>query len=80
MSKTVTIRIDDRIYDSFKKHADAENRSMSNFIETAALRYIENTDYADEFEMEEINKNEELKNRLAAGSSDARNRRGKFVG
>lgn len=79
MSKTVTIRVDDNTYKQFKSHADVENRSLSNFIETATLKYIEETDFADEFEMEEIMKNESLKERLKKGHRDAKDRRGGFV-
>lgn len=79
MSKTVTIRIDDNTYKQFKGHADAENRSLSNFIETATLKYIEETDFADEFETAEIMENESLKERLKKGHRDAEGRRGGFV-
>ena len=43
MPKTVTLRIDDKLLDRLKHHANMENRSISNFIETATLRYIEET-------------------------------------
>ena len=38
MSKTVTLRIDEQLYNKLKEHAKTENRTISNFIETAALR------------------------------------------
>jgi len=80
MSKTVTIRIDEDIYETFKKHAEAENRSLSNFIESATLNYIREADFADEYEMADIENNEDLKRRIQQGSVDAKAKRGRFAG
>jgi antitoxin component of RelBE/YafQ-DinJ toxin-antitoxin module len=79
MPKTVTLRIDDTLLNKFKDHAAIENRTLSNFIETATLRYIEEIELVDEFEMSEIMSNEKLLKRLKKGSEDARKRRGRFV-
>ncbi|XOF33658.1 MAG: DUF6290 family protein [Candidatus Electrothrix sp. YB6] len=79
MSKTVTLRLNEQIYNKFKGVAQQDNRSLSNFIETAVLRYIEEIAYADEFEMAEIKGNEELNRSLKNGISDARAKRGRFV-
>jgi predicted DNA-binding protein len=79
VSKTISLRIDDSLYDSLRSHAEAENRSISNYIETATLRYIEETDYVDDFEMENIGRNEELVKRLRRGSLDAKKSRGRFA-
>ncbi len=79
MPKTVTLRIDDKLLDRFKHHAEIENRTISNFIETATLRYIEEAESVDEFEMAEILNNEKLIKRLKRGSDDARKKRGRFV-
>ena len=64
MSKTISLRVDDSLYHILKAHAEAENRSISNFIETAAKRYVDEVDYADDFEMESINHNKALLDRL----------------
>ncbi|MCR1795822.1 CopG family transcriptional regulator, partial [Leptospira sp. id769339] len=32
MSKTITLRIEDPIYDIFKKAAEGERRTISNFV------------------------------------------------
>jgi predicted transcriptional regulator len=40
MAKTVTLRLDDEVYDLFVAAAKAENRPLSNLIETAALSRI----------------------------------------
>ena len=80
MSKTVTIRLDDDKYELFKKFADMDNRAISNFIETATSRYIEQISYLDEFEMAEINANEDLQQSLQSGRGDVRNNRRRSVG
>jgi len=79
MSKTVTLRLGDPVYRVFRTIAERENRSLSNFIETAALRFIEEHQTIDEFEMEEIRGNRELNHSLKRGIRDARSRRGAFV-
>ena len=79
MSKTISLRIDDSVYEALKVHAEAENRSISNFLETAALRYLEESAYADDFEMESIRKDRELLQDLKKGVEDAQNSRGRFV-
>ncbi len=79
MSKTVTLRLDENVYRRFQALAQQDNRPMSNFIETAALRYIESEQWVDEFEMDEIRANEDLGKSLKRGLSDARAKRGRFV-
>jgi predicted transcriptional regulator len=79
MSKTITLRLDHAKYNKFKHLAEQENRPLSNFIETATLRYIESIEYADEFEMAEIRKNKSLNESLKRGIADARSNRGRFV-
>lgn len=41
MSKTVTLRLPESTYERFRTLAERENRPLSNFIETAASRYVE---------------------------------------
>jgi predicted transcriptional regulator len=79
MSKTVTLRLDDDIYQKIKTFADQDNRPISNFIETATLRYINEIEFVDEFEMENILQNEKLMKSLKKGHLDAKNKRGRFV-
>ena len=40
ISKVVTIRLAEEHYRRIKLAAGAENRSVSNFLETAALRWL----------------------------------------
>ena len=79
MAKVVTMRLDDKVYSMFKTLADQENRPLSNFIETATLRYINEIEFADEFEMVEINSNTALTDSMGCGIEDYKNRRGRFV-
>ena len=80
MSKTVTLRLDERIYEELKEAAAAENRPLSNLIETAALAKIRERQFVDDSEMAEILEDEALLRRLKAGSRQARRRKGAFVG
>jgi len=79
MSKTVTLRLDDNNYAQFRKLAKQDNRPLSNFIETAALRYIEEHGFVDEYEMTEIMENKELKRSIANGLRDSKSGQGRFV-
>lgn len=79
MSKTVTLRLPEATYRQFRTLAERENRPLSNFIETAVLRYVESERLADEFEMAEIRGNAELSRSLKRGVKDAKARRGRFV-
>ena len=79
MSKTVTLRIEDSVYQRLRTLAERDNRPLSNFIETAALRYIEQQEYADEFEMAEIRGNKSLSDTIEQGIANAKERRGRYV-
>jgi len=79
MSKTVTLRIDDETYQKLRTLAERDNRPLSNFIETAALRFIESEQFVDEFEMEEIRTNKDLNRSIKRGVRDAKAKRGRFA-
>ena len=79
MSKTVTLRLDEKVYKKFRGLAKNDNRPLSNFIETAALRFIEEHEYVDEFEMAEIRDNVSLNQSLKKGLRDVKAKRGRFV-
>ena len=79
MPTTVTLRLPSETYRRFRILAERENRPLSNYIQTAALRYAEAEEYADEFEMAEIRSNTELNKSLKRGIQDAKARRGRFV-
>ena len=79
MAKTVTLRLKDSVYLRLRTLAERDNRSLSNFIETATLRYLEQEEYAEEFEMLEIRQNAALQESIERGSADAAEKRGRFV-
>ena len=79
MAKVVTLRLDDDAYRELRQAAEAENRPLSNLIETAALSRIREQQFVDDAEMAEILRNDSLLAKLRAGSRDARRRKGRFV-
>ncbi|MBI4208227.1 MAG: CopG family transcriptional regulator [Deltaproteobacteria bacterium] len=79
MAKTVTLRIDDSIYDIFHAFADSENRSLANLIETAAKKHLEECLFVDETEMRGILEDKHLLGRLKKGALAAKKRQGQFV-
>ena len=79
MSKTVTLRLKDEVYAVLLEAARAENRPLSNLIETAAVSKVYEQQFADDVELAEIIENEDLMKRISAGSRDAKSRRGRFV-
>ncbi|MBI4978332.1 MAG: CopG family transcriptional regulator [Spirochaetes bacterium] len=60
MPKTITLRIDDDTYTILKTAADAERRTISNFIEYAAISHISEEAFVDDVEMNEIMNNKKL--------------------
>ena len=56
MAKTITVRVDDSVYSIFKKAADGQKRTISNYIEYATLNYTVNESFVDDEEMTEIMK------------------------
>ena len=71
MAKTVTVRLDDRIYDLIRTAAEGERRSISNFLEYAALRYLTDEITVSDEEMHEILSDDELVASLRQGLADA---------
>jgi predicted DNA-binding protein len=72
MSKTVTLRLSEDVYSRFKSLAEDDNRPLSNFIETAALRFVEENLYVDEFEMADIRGDKKLNASLQRGVAGVR--------
>lgn len=80
MARTVTLRLDDETYDYFRGWAEADNRPLSNLIETAAKRHLEAALEVEPEEMAAIRADRALVRRLRAGSRDAKRGRGRLVG
>ena len=79
MTKTITLRLDEDVYEELREAATAERRPLSNLIETAALARVREDQFVDDAEMAEILENDDLLRRLKAGSRQARKRTGTVV-
>ena len=79
MAKTLTVRVDDATYRLIAEAARADNRSISNFVETAARQKAAADILVPDSEMAEIRADRGLVRRLQRGHRDAATRRGKFV-
>ena len=79
MSRTVTLRLKDSVYERLRTLAEGDNRSLSNFIETATLRYLDQEEHVDEFEMQEIRGNQPLTDSIDRGLEDTKERRGRYA-
>lgn len=77
MAKTLTVRIDDATYRLIADAAEADNRSVSNFIETAAREKAVLEIFVPDGEMAEIRSDASLQRRLKSGHRDAAARRGR---
>ncbi len=80
MPKTITLRLSDEIYRKFSDVATEDHRSISNLIETLALKKLDEDMLVDDFEMEEIFANTKLIKKLEKGHSQAKMRKGRLVG
>ncbi len=79
MSKTITIRMNDDVYEIIKTAASGEKRTISNFIEFAALKYLSSSAYVDEVEMREIIDDEGLINNLKEGLQNVKEGKYKVI-
>ncbi len=80
MPKTVTLRLNDEVYRRLSSAAIAENRSISNLIETLALKKLNEEMFTDEYETEEILSNAKLLKKLERGHKQVRLRKGALIG
>ena len=76
MAKTITLRIDDNFYNTLKRAADGDRRTISNFVEYATINYIFNNNIVNDNEMNEILS---FKNDLKKGLDDIKKGRYKIV-
>lgn len=67
------------MYQRFKQLAHYDNRSISNFIENAALKFLEEVEYLDEFENDEILSNKELMDSIQRGAKSPLKERGSWL-
>lgn len=71
--RTVTMRVDDSIYDMIKLAAEGQKRNLSNFIEFATMQYLTSSQFVENDEMAEIINDKELVNNLMDGLNDLKN-------
>ena len=79
MTTTITLRLDDDVYEELREAAMAERRPLSNLIETAALARIREDQFVDDAGLAEILENDDLTRRLRAGLRQARKRKRTIV-
>jgi len=68
--KTVTMRVDDSVYDMIKLAAEGQRRNLSNFIEFATMQYLTSSQFVEKDEMNEILEDKELVQNLMNGLKD----------
>ena len=71
--KTVTMRVDDSIYEMIKLAAEGQKRNLSNFIEFATIQYLTSSQFVENEEMTEIMNDKELVQNLMNGLDDLKN-------
>ena len=80
MSRSVTIRLNDDVYNRFHEMAAEEHRSVSNLIETFASRKLEEELFTNTFETSDIASDKTLLARLKKGHQDVVNKKGRLIG
>ena len=71
--KTVTMRVDDSVYDMIKLAAEWQKRNLSNFIEFATIQYLTSSQFVENDEISEIMNDKELVQNLISGLNDFKN-------
>ena len=79
MSKVITLRVDDSIYDLFKKAANGYRRPISNYVEFAALSYLTEDIFVSDEEMSGIENDAQLAKTLKKGLKDIKNDRYRII-
>ena len=80
MAKVVTVRLSEEEYRRIAAVAKLERRPLSTFMTLMVIKGIEEGDYVDAVEMDQITADKRLMAKLQAGHRDAKRRRGKLVG
>jgi len=77
MTKTITLRIDEEIYNMLKFAAKGDKRTISNFIEYATINYLSSNSYVSDNEMDEIINDKKLQIGLLKGMGEIK--KGEYV-
>ncbi len=75
MSKTITLRLNEKTYDLIRSAATGSRRSISNFIEYATVAFLAEDSFAIDLEMMEILSDTELISDLERGRKDIEEKR-----
>jgi len=70
--KTLTLRVDDDVYNMIKLASEGAKRNISNFIEYATMQYLTSSEYIDNNEMNEILNDKNLINSLNQGLKEVK--------
>ena len=70
MSKTITMRVDDTVYAMIKTAAAGSRRTISNFLEYAAIAYLSQEAYVSDQEMSDIMSDKALLKSLRQGTKE----------
>ena len=70
MAKTITLRLSDDVYTMFKTAANGTHRTMSNFLEFAALSYLSVDAFVADSEMKKITDDKKLIESLKLGEKE----------
>ena len=79
MPKTVTVELDEKVYNRFRTVAQWDHRTVENLIQFSVLRYIDSKEYLNEFEMKEIREDRELNDSIKRGLAAATEGRGQYA-
>jgi uncharacterized protein (DUF1778 family) len=80
MPKTITLRVDDDTYRIIQTAAHGDRRTISNFLEIAAVSYIAEASFASDEEMNELVNDKKLKQKLKLGREEIKKGRYTIVG
>jgi len=80
MPKTITLRISDDIYKMFKTAANGTRRTISNFLEYAAISFLSQDAFVSDREMDEIMNDKKLLKSLKRGEKDIKEGKFRIVG
>ena len=80
MAKVVTVRLSDEDYRKIAAAAKLERRPISNLMAVMVVKGIEEGEYVDAVEMDQIVSDARLMAKLQAGHRHAKQRKGKLVG
>jgi len=76
MPKTITLRVEDSVYNTLKRAAEGDRRTISNFMEYAAINYVLNNNIVDDDELKEAMVFEK---NIKKGLDDVKNGRYKII-